>query len=521
MQPVAFLSLTALKATIVLAAAFFGAAALRRSSASARYFLWIATLVAVLAIPVLSIAIRPWSVPIPAPHAAIVSIDPQPVQTAPAPGPARWLFALWLCGAVIVLVRVAAGHLRIRLSLRRAPVLRDPVWQSKLAEISASIGLRRGVDLRRGAETEVPFSYGLLRPVIVLPAQSQDWSDARRSVVFLHELTHIRRFDWLACLVSQLARAAYWFHPLAWLAASRLRQEQERSCDDAVVTAGAGQSAYAEHLVALAGSLSQSAMGMAEISGLEQRIRALLDPYRKRQSVSRKACVATLVALVACAIPFAALRAQDSGPRVSLSGSVYDPSGAIIPDATVLLKNLTGKGQEIARANAAGQYHFDSIPASHYDVEVNARGFARYRRPALDLTTGATATANFNLEIGSISETIDVVGTGQSAPMQRSSALTGPIAVGGRVQATKLIHMVQPVYPPSAQAAGTEGTVLLEAIVSKQGTLSHLTALNSVDPQLTQAAIDAVQQWTYEPTLLNGSPVQVVTTITVNFSLRQ
>ena len=523
MQPAAFLTLTALKATVVLAAAFLGAAALRRASASARYFLWISALAAVLAIPILSTSLRPWSVPISAPHSAIMSIDPQPAQTAPepAPGPEHWIFWLWLCGATLVLGRVAIGHLRVRLALRRAPVLHDPMWQSKLVETSSAIGLRRPVDLRRGAETEVPISYGLFHPVILLPMQSQDWTDARRAVVLLHELTHIRRFDWLACLLSQLACATYWFHPLAWLAASRLRQEQERSCDDAVVSAGTAQSAYAEHLVALAGSLSQSAMGMAEVSGLEQRVRALLDPYRKRQSISRKACVASLTALLACAIPFAALRAQDSGPRASLSGTVYDPSGAIIPNATVLLKNLTAKGQEIARSNAAGEYQFDSIPASTYEVEVNARGFARYHLTALDLTTNPAAQADFRLEIGAISETFDVVAPGQPVSMQRSSAHTGPIAVGGLVQATKLVHQASPVYPPSAQAAGIEGTVLLQAIVSKQGTLSHLTALNSVDPQLVQAAIDAVQQWTYQPTLLNGRPVQVVTTITVNFSLRQ
>ena len=73
MQPTAFLTLTALKATIVLAAAFLGAAALRRASASARYFLWISALAAVLAIPILSTSLRPWSVSISAPHAAIVS----------------------------------------------------------------------------------------------------------------------------------------------------------------------------------------------------------------------------------------------------------------------------------------------------------------------------------------------------------------------------------------------------------------------------------------------------------------
>jgi protein TonB len=96
----------------------------------------------------------------------------------------------------------------------------------------------------------------------------------------------------------------------------------------------------------------------------------------------------------------------------------------------------------------------------------------------------------------------------------------GGIRVGGNVQATKLVHQTKPVYPAGAQAAGIEGTVLLKAVISIQGNLLGLVVLNtSVDPELAQAAMDAAKQWQYEPTLLNGVPVEVVTTITVNFRL--
>jgi TonB family protein len=79
--------------------------------------------------------------------------------------------------------------------------------------------------------------------------------------------------------------------------------------------------------------------------------------------------------------------------------------------------------------------------------------------------------------------------------------------------------MVKPAYPESEQAAGIQGYVVMEARIGTDGRLASLKVLNSVDPALDQAAIAAVQQWQYEPTLLNGRPVEVTTSITVNFKL--
>jgi protein TonB len=82
--------------------------------------------------------------------------------------------------------------------------------------------------------------------------------------------------------------------------------------------------------------------------------------------------------------------------------------------------------------------------------------------------------------------------------------------------------MTKPVYPAAAQSAGIEGSVLLRAVISMQGNLLGVAVINtSVDPELAQAAMNAVNQWQYEPTLLNGVPVEVVTTITVNFRLER
>ena len=71
-----------------------------------------------------------------------------------------------------------------------------------LADVSAQLSLRRLVELRSSRETDVPLSYGFLRPVVLLPAESSEWSGERRRVVLLHELIHVKRLDALFCLIG-------------------------------------------------------------------------------------------------------------------------------------------------------------------------------------------------------------------------------------------------------------------------------------------------------------------------------
>jgi periplasmic protein TonB len=85
---------------------------------------------------------------------------------------------------------------------------------------------------------------------------------------------------------------------------------------------------------------------------------------------------------------------------------------------------------------------------------------------------------------------------------------------------SSLIHTVKPTYPRLAVVTRTQGTVILEAVITREGTIdpARLRVLEG-HTLLTQAAVEAVQQWRYRPTLLNGQPVEILTTITVNFTL--
>src|ERR1039458_7300146 len=316
MPSIGFLLDATAKATVILAAAWLLTLAMRvmhRGSAAARYFTWTCALGAVPAVPALSPLLPGWNLRVKAPAMPAMSrtavtdaviADAAPGTASESSGPSEptrtrrttaWPVMIWLAGAIMALMRTGVGHLRLALSLRRAREVRAPEWIAARDAAGERIGLRRIVKLRCSGETDEPLTDGVLATSVVLPETSEEWDTERRDIVLLHELTHARRRDPLLWLMGRVAVALYWFRPLAWLAAARFRREQERSCDDAVVRAGAEQSAYAEHLVGLARSVAHAgayaaALGMAATSDLEQRVRALLDARRNRNGLSRRLC---------------------------------------------------------------------------------------------------------------------------------------------------------------------------------------------------------------------------------------
>jgi protein TonB len=104
------------------------------------------------------------------------------------------------------------------------------------------------------------------------------------------------------------------------------------------------------------------------------------------------------------------------------------------------------------------------------------------------------------------------------APPPPKPVVTAPVRIGGNVMEAKALERNQPIYPAIAKAAHVQGTVVLHAIISKEGTVEQLQLISG-PPLLVSAAMDAVRQWRYRPTLLNGEPVEVDTTIQVVFTL--
>ncbi|HLJ45795.1 MAG TPA: M56 family metallopeptidase, partial [Bryobacteraceae bacterium] len=275
----------------------------------------------------------------------------------------------------------------------------------------------------------MPLTFGLFRPVILLPVEASGWTAERRRLVLLHELVHIRRLDWLMQLVAQLACALYWFHPLMWLAALRLRQEREHTCDDCVLALGAKGSIYAEHLLDLARSLKPAArwsmeVAMAQPPALEKRLAALLDLQRDRRPVNRRTAAAvTVAALIAAALLAPGIApAQNSG--ITLSGIVYDASKARVPGAVVTATNLETHGKEITQTDQVGAYKFAGIAAGNCTLEVKKPGFKAYQQTGVSLAPGVSREADVMLDVGQIAETVNVVG--KRPPLQPAAEAQTP-----------------------------------------------------------------------------------------------
>jgi beta-lactamase regulating signal transducer with metallopeptidase domain len=359
---IAILADAFVKATVVLLLAAGASLLLKRSAAALRHLVWASAFVGLLVLPVASAIMPQWrlaawprlDVPVTfdvhqIPAEAIES-TPNPagggvarVTSAPQPAPssvsapARWqlqpdwtalVIPVWLAGMLLVLGALALGLARIAWLGRVAQPMRDETWIALAADLARGLGLRRSVRLLRSTGPTMPMTWGIWRPVILLPAESPGWSIDRRRDVLLHELAHVARQDFLTQLIARVACAAYWFNPLTWLAAGRLQVERERACDDHVLRAGAKPSTYASHLLEIARALraapatSLASVAMARPAQLATRLLDVLDPTRRRDVVGRRVAVPAWLAAAAVVLPLAAAAprlAEPASPSTSTS----------------------------------------------------------------------------------------------------------------------------------------------------------------------------------------------------------
>ena len=526
------------KSTVVLAAAFAAAYALRHGSAAVRHFVWTAAFTVLLALPLVVATAPKWGLrPAPAPAAPVRLAAPAPLaaRSTPAPAaPARTgggssapllFLALYLAGAVLAAGRLAAGIVRTAKMVRVAGVAAHA--EGTVESLRRALGIGRRVRTLESAEAAVPMAWGLVRPVALLPDTAREWPAARLHSALLHELVHVQRHDLLAQTVAQAVCCLYWFHPLAWLAARELRKERERACDDAVLGRGVPAPEYAGHLMEMVRAMASrraslaDAPAMAETSDLESRVRALLDRGRSRAPLTRRMAMTVAALAVALLAPVATMTTHAQATRGALAGIVTDPSGSRVPGCSVTVKNLDGTNQEVARVNAAGEYVFTAIPPGRYSIEVSARGF-KIGNAEVVVTAGTAARADVALALGSVSEAVTVRAPRTAPAPAAAQAIRSPqrIPIGGNVQVARLLSQVRPVYPPELQQQGVTGTVMIQAIISKTGEVLSPMVLNTdVPPAMAQAALDAVKQWRYQPTLLNGQPVEIVTKIDISFEL--
>jgi HEAT repeat protein len=386
------------KGTLLLLVAFGLTALLRGTSAAARHAVWSAALVGVIVIPLVSIVV-PWRMGVlpsgwasSAPDGAAFS-SPEDLSTTPTPTPTPstggkdfattnagpssrpdesapfaatiesqdtpeaigfvsrlasdpWRLAIfaWLAIAGLILARILFGMAWMWRLARRAEPLSGPAWLLPLGRVTERLDLRTAVRVVRSDAAAMPVTCGVLRPAIVLPEESEAWTEERREAVLLHELAHVRRGDLATHLIAWVACSLYWFHPLAWIAARRLRHESERACDDLVLGAGTRASEYASHLLDIVrsagrGSAPAAAVPMAQKSSFEGRLLAILEPGVARQALTGRRKLAVAAGLVLVVLPLAAMaparQAMEAfGEPFVSDGSRDEPADSIALDSS-------------------------------------------------------------------------------------------------------------------------------------------------------------------------------------------
>ena len=352
-----------IKGTILLFIAGMATLIFRRAPASMRHFFWFLALGGLILLPVLSSILPSWQVPlIPKSTTAFAHAENQtlsiktenrlslskdkhgnnlteavqkPILNEPAilkntstnqnarsvkngfwnvsQNWTQWLLVLWFFGVFILVFRFFIGWFKISRIVQKAQLPENEHWEKTVDKLSSEIQIKRPVVLLKSDQINLPMTWGLFEPVILLPEDSDGWSLARCRIVLLHELAHIKRFDWLNLVISNFVCALYWFNPLVWIALRQMNKEREKACDDFVLRTGTKASDYADHLLKIIRSVqywqwtSPVTVSMARRSQLEGRLLAILNPKLSRKLMSPLLAILTIITISSFVFPLAAM----------------------------------------------------------------------------------------------------------------------------------------------------------------------------------------------------------------------
>jgi TonB family protein len=574
----------------------FVPAIFRLRAPRARLLYWHLLLGACLLLPL----IRPWRQQVIAGTVEVTTFATHVAPPAPSHRPIPWnsvALAIVAAGALGRLAWLAIGCYRLRRYERHsrpAPVASD--YAVYLSDDVAS-----------------PVTFGLRRPVILLPANFPDLPASMQQAILCHESLHVERRDWLFTLLEELVRAVFWFHPAIWWLLGEIQLAREQAVDELVVARTGARDPYIDALLAIAGAGVHLDLAPAPLflrrRHLKQRVIGILKERHMSHKFLIPALAASLMLMAAAcwfvtgAVPLAAAPqavADAAGVSVDTNGAALmhrapvsypvaaiqkgiqgtvmvqvklDNTGEVV-DATVLsgpeelrrpvissvlnwhfAKDAAGSTRTVSIEFALPKTPVPAeptvmrraaVPAMPANIpprivsSIDVAGMSDQAREqllaSLPVHVGDPLDTSRMTELGnavrafdshltmSVSTARDGGAALRIAPAD--AAVPQKIRVGGNVQAAMIVQKVVPIYPPDAKAARIQGKVRLAATIGPDGHVVDLQPVTddpevSSDPSLIKAATDAVWQWVYKPTLLNGNPVSVATMIDVNFTLAQ
>jgi TonB family protein len=562
--------------TVVVAAGLLGLWAVRLDAPAARYAALRALLAFCLLLPVIQSRV-------PLPPASLDVTETVTVRAIPAGSadeersseraraplgasmtwmPVNAVILLLATGAIARLGWISAGIVKLR-ALRRAADISPPGGEHD--DLQSIIGVRAAI--RYVPCLGQPVTFGVRRPVVLLPDRLRQLPVSVQRAVTAHELWHVRRRDWMWTVAEETVRAALWFHPAIWLLLSRIQASREEVVDELTVLTTGSRRSYLDALLTFADERPLfAATAFARRCHL---VRRMLLISKESVMSSRRIVASSLglgVAIVATGwysvLAFPLMQAQ-APPRDPVRTPTEIRAAAEQAEKEAAVKERIAKEPTKENYLILVQYSWER---AFRDTSLSESQKADYIAQGLEAADSALALdpdyvegliyKNLLLRMKA-ERTTDLVENrrliseanalrGRAMELRKAQppppppppgATAGmpppppppppppapvdgvmPLRVGGGIKPPAKVHDARPEYPAVAREAGIQGVVVMEVVVDTAGGVRDARVLRSI-PLLDQAALDAVRQWRFEPTLLNGQPMPVIMTVTINFTL--
>jgi protein TonB len=411
-------------------------------------------------------------------------------------------------------------------------------------ELQRALGTK--AEIRYVSGLGQPVTFGVRWPVVLLPDDTLTQPAEIQHAVLCHELIHVDRRDWAWVLAEEIVRAALWFHPAVWWTVSRIQAAREEVVDQQAVRITGARRRYIEALMAFADAAPVApAAAFSRRQHLFRRILLLSKDRDVSPARLTASCFAMLLVLLA-----GSWRAIDAFPLLEAASGIapaitspepasnhaattasIEPRGAVsgvIGGPTPSLPSVAPPPAPVPAPTRPQRSPSASNPGT--TAQPRAEGEESVGPPvesgrveehdllvlpeSRDTSSHAPAGGVIGGIVGGVVGGVVPPPPPPPPPPPQASALR----VGGRIQAPRKIKDVKPAYPPIAEAARVQGIVILEATIGADGRVTDARVIRSI-PLLDAAALDAVRQWEFTPTLLNGDPTPIVMTVTVNFTL--
>jgi TonB family protein len=501
-----------------------------------QYAFWRVVLAVCLLLPIL----QPWHpgemVFVPAPDSAgslpSAPPPPPPASAAAAAAPFDWMAAaqvVILLGILTRLAWIGLGMIRLQRMRRRAT---EPA--AGFGDLEQAIGVT--VPILWSSEVRHPVTFGMREPVVLLPIALRAADLPAQRAVVAHELHHVKRGDWGWIVAEELIRSVFWFHPAVWWLVSRVQLARETVVDELSILVTNARRTYLDTLLAFAddGGLASSPAFSARRHLFH---RVMLLSQEGHMSSSRVAVASCVLVL---ALGLGTWEAVKAFPLYAASQDQRPPRDPLTPEAhhrvaqqywqkanadTTLTdeQKLDTILKGIAAEDRALAMNPDFVPSITYK-NIFLRMQAALTEDPEQRQRLIQQADELRDKAKALQPAATVFGTGAVAPppspeFQALLDQLKPLRIGGNIKVPVKVRDVKPMYPPIAQSANVQGVVIIEAIIDAAGKVAAGRVLRSI-PLLDEAALAAVTQWEFTPTLMNGEPVPIMMTVTVNFTLK-